>query len=173
MNLRSSNPVDMYAQRVLSGELPAGKYHRLACARHMRIVNASRPLASRIDSCTRRAMRADAYNRARYGSSSLRGSSNTTKASGPAGILNPRSRRSSASDRFSAGGTCRRGCVDSRPPTTSSPEKAASHSRRPWSRCMPRFMKGNLAPKATASRPSANKPSACSTMRNGWSSAPA
>ena len=32
----STNPVDAYAQRVLSGELPAGKYHRLACARHLR-----------------------------------------------------------------------------------------------------------------------------------------
>lgn len=30
------NVVDEYAQRVVSGELPAGKYHRLACARHLK-----------------------------------------------------------------------------------------------------------------------------------------
>lgn len=32
----AQNPVDDYARRVVSGELPAGKYHRLACARHLR-----------------------------------------------------------------------------------------------------------------------------------------
>lgn len=30
------NPVDAYAQAVMAGEIPAGKYHRLACARHQR-----------------------------------------------------------------------------------------------------------------------------------------
>ena len=30
------NPVDAYAQAVLEGSVPAGKYHRLACARHLR-----------------------------------------------------------------------------------------------------------------------------------------
>lgn len=30
-----SNPVDAYAQAVVVGTLPAGKYHRLACARHL------------------------------------------------------------------------------------------------------------------------------------------
>ena len=29
------NPVDDYAHRVVSGEIPAGKYHRLACKRHL------------------------------------------------------------------------------------------------------------------------------------------
>lgn len=32
----STNPVDAYAQRVVDGEVPAGKYHRLACARHLK-----------------------------------------------------------------------------------------------------------------------------------------
>ena len=32
---RSANPVDDYAQRVVAGEFPAGKYHRLACVRHL------------------------------------------------------------------------------------------------------------------------------------------
>lgn len=31
-----SNPVDDYAQTIVSGSLPAGKYHRLACARHLK-----------------------------------------------------------------------------------------------------------------------------------------
>lgn len=30
------NPIDGYAYRVASGEIPAGKYHRLACERHLR-----------------------------------------------------------------------------------------------------------------------------------------
>lgn len=30
-----SNPADAYAREVLSGRVPAGKYHRLACARHV------------------------------------------------------------------------------------------------------------------------------------------
>jgi phage terminase large subunit-like protein len=30
------NPVDLYAQSIVSGSLPAGKYHKLACARHLR-----------------------------------------------------------------------------------------------------------------------------------------
>lgn len=30
------NAVDLYAQSVVSGVMPAGKYHRLACARHLR-----------------------------------------------------------------------------------------------------------------------------------------
>ena len=30
------NPLDVYAQSVVSGAMPAGKYHRLACARHLR-----------------------------------------------------------------------------------------------------------------------------------------
>lgn len=30
------NPVDLYAQSVTLGAVPAGKYHRLACARHLR-----------------------------------------------------------------------------------------------------------------------------------------
>lgn len=30
------NPVDAYAQAVVAGDIPAGKYHRLACARHLR-----------------------------------------------------------------------------------------------------------------------------------------
>lgn len=30
------NPVDAYARSVVDGDLPAGKYHRLACARHLR-----------------------------------------------------------------------------------------------------------------------------------------
>ena len=30
------NPVDAYAQSVVAGAVPAGKYHRLACARHLR-----------------------------------------------------------------------------------------------------------------------------------------
>jgi phage terminase large subunit-like protein len=33
---RMTHPIDRYAERVLAGELPAGKYHRLACARHVR-----------------------------------------------------------------------------------------------------------------------------------------
>ena len=32
----SSNEVDAYASEVLQGEVPAGKYHRLACERHVR-----------------------------------------------------------------------------------------------------------------------------------------
>lgn len=32
----SSNPVDAYAQAVTMGTIPAGKYHRLACLRHLR-----------------------------------------------------------------------------------------------------------------------------------------
>ncbi len=32
----SSNPVDAYAVSILAGEVPAGKYHRLACERHVR-----------------------------------------------------------------------------------------------------------------------------------------
>lgn len=31
-----SNPIDAYAQSVVDGQAPAGKYHRLACARHLR-----------------------------------------------------------------------------------------------------------------------------------------
>ena len=31
-----SNPVDAYARAVVSGDLPAGKYHRLSCARHLK-----------------------------------------------------------------------------------------------------------------------------------------
>lgn len=31
-----TNPVDAYAQSVIRGDVPAGKYHRLACVRHMR-----------------------------------------------------------------------------------------------------------------------------------------
>jgi len=30
------NPIDAYAQSVVSGAVPAGKYHRLSCARHLR-----------------------------------------------------------------------------------------------------------------------------------------
>lgn len=30
------NPIDAYAYRVASGEIPAGKYHRLSCDRHLR-----------------------------------------------------------------------------------------------------------------------------------------
>ena len=30
------NPIDKYARDVLSGTVPAGTYHRLACARHLR-----------------------------------------------------------------------------------------------------------------------------------------
>src|SRR5258708_23810817 len=30
------NPVDAYAQSVVTGSVPAGKYHKLACARHLR-----------------------------------------------------------------------------------------------------------------------------------------
>jgi phage terminase large subunit-like protein len=30
------HPVDAYARRVVAGEIPAGKYHRLACERHLR-----------------------------------------------------------------------------------------------------------------------------------------
>lgn len=30
------NPVDAYAQSVVSGQLPAGKYHKLACVRHLK-----------------------------------------------------------------------------------------------------------------------------------------
>src|SRR5438128_663788 len=30
-----SNPVDDYARRVVRGDVPAGKYHRLACQRHL------------------------------------------------------------------------------------------------------------------------------------------
>jgi phage terminase large subunit-like protein len=30
-----SNPVDTYAQDVVDGRIPAGKYHRLSCARHL------------------------------------------------------------------------------------------------------------------------------------------
>lgn len=33
---RAAHVVDRYAQQVVSGDLPAGKYHRLACARHLR-----------------------------------------------------------------------------------------------------------------------------------------
>lgn len=32
----SSNPVDDYALAVVSGEVPAGKYHRLSCQRHLK-----------------------------------------------------------------------------------------------------------------------------------------
>ena len=32
----STNPVDAYAQRVVAGTVPAGRYHRLACARHLK-----------------------------------------------------------------------------------------------------------------------------------------
>lgn len=31
-----SNPVDVYAKRVKAGEITAGKYHRLACVRHLK-----------------------------------------------------------------------------------------------------------------------------------------
>lgn len=31
----STNPVDLYAERVVRGDIPAGKYHRLACVRHL------------------------------------------------------------------------------------------------------------------------------------------
>lgn len=30
------NPVDTYAKQVVAGEIPAGKYHKLACVRHLR-----------------------------------------------------------------------------------------------------------------------------------------
>jgi phage terminase large subunit-like protein len=30
------NPIDAYARAVVAGDVPAGKYHRLACARHLR-----------------------------------------------------------------------------------------------------------------------------------------
>lgn len=30
------NPVDLYAHAVVDGDLPAGKYHKLACARHLK-----------------------------------------------------------------------------------------------------------------------------------------
>ncbi len=33
---RIKNPVDAYARAVVSGRVPAGKYHHLACARHLR-----------------------------------------------------------------------------------------------------------------------------------------
>lgn len=33
---RAANPVDTYARRVVLGEIPAGKYHRLACVRHLK-----------------------------------------------------------------------------------------------------------------------------------------
>jgi len=32
----AANPVDAYAHAVVKGRVPAGKYHRLACARHLR-----------------------------------------------------------------------------------------------------------------------------------------
>ena len=32
---RAANPVDAYARSVKSGKVPAGKYHRLACVRHL------------------------------------------------------------------------------------------------------------------------------------------
>jgi hypothetical protein len=32
----SSNVVDAYARDVVAGQIPAGKYHRLACERHLR-----------------------------------------------------------------------------------------------------------------------------------------
>jgi phage terminase large subunit-like protein len=35
MSRPSSNPVDAYAGAVVSGAVPAGKYHRLSCARHL------------------------------------------------------------------------------------------------------------------------------------------
>jgi len=31
-----THPIDAYAQAVVAGQVPAGKYHRLACARHLR-----------------------------------------------------------------------------------------------------------------------------------------
>jgi phage terminase large subunit-like protein len=31
----STNPVDAYARSVVAGDIPAGKYHRLACVRHL------------------------------------------------------------------------------------------------------------------------------------------
>lgn len=34
-SLPSTNPVDDYARRVVAGDVPAGKYHRLACVRHL------------------------------------------------------------------------------------------------------------------------------------------
>ena len=36
MSPSSTNPVDAYAHQVVNGEIPGGKYHRLACARHLR-----------------------------------------------------------------------------------------------------------------------------------------
>jgi phage terminase large subunit-like protein len=33
--MSSTNPVETYARRVVAGEVPAGKYHRLACVRHL------------------------------------------------------------------------------------------------------------------------------------------
>ena len=33
---RRLNPVDRYAKQVVAGKIPAGKYHRLACVRHLR-----------------------------------------------------------------------------------------------------------------------------------------
>jgi phage terminase large subunit-like protein len=33
------NPLDDYARQIMSGAIPAGKYHRLACARHLRDVS--------------------------------------------------------------------------------------------------------------------------------------
>ncbi len=33
---RSADPVTRYAQQVVAGELPAGQWHRLACARHLK-----------------------------------------------------------------------------------------------------------------------------------------
>lgn len=34
--MSADNPVDAYARSVVAGEVPAGKYHRLSCARHLR-----------------------------------------------------------------------------------------------------------------------------------------
>jgi phage terminase large subunit-like protein len=36
MTLPSSDPIAVYARSVADGDLPAGKYHRLACQRHLR-----------------------------------------------------------------------------------------------------------------------------------------
>lgn len=36
MSKASSNPVDTYARKVVRGDVPAGKYHRLACERHLK-----------------------------------------------------------------------------------------------------------------------------------------
>jgi phage terminase large subunit-like protein len=36
LEFEPANPVDVYARAVALGQIPAGKYHRLACERHIR-----------------------------------------------------------------------------------------------------------------------------------------